>query len=384
MADARAVQEKNRVRVQFEQGLTKRGRPACRSISIPMLSPDVPEEAIRTMIEAMRAVMGYTITGAEKIEERVGRVWGPEMRVREDEEEETLSGLERKRRMAQDATVAVSTAQDMSVSFSAQSAVLAAQAAPLMEQMVDQKIDVFALPAHVKAAILRDRPMSDGTLYSRAETGMSLSEFIKARRVLKSRAEAFAEKEAAKAQAEAIRRWAKARQEAKAAQRAEMKRKLTGEKEKVDAGIEREKGAAPERIIAQNGRVIVENPAASEYVACVVTQEEKGIPGSDAHLRAESAMPPRPVRKKSLFGKIRDFLIDDSYLIEAAPQKNASVVCVQNKETAQSAQAGQEPALRFRNSYTVMRRPVSQTAEAETAHDEQAFTAPVLHCEEGG
>jgi len=111
-----------RLAIQFLTGVTPKGRSAHRTFSMPYFKPEASSEEIIALIELMRGVFIYPITGVRLIVEKKTVVWTPEMRVRknvnENEDEEELSGRAQQQRMtvqnavqssAQGATTGVSS-----------------------------------------------------------------------------------------------------------------------------------------------------------------------------------------------------------------------------------------------------------------------------------
>lgn len=216
------IREKNRLVLKYQDGLTKRGKPKIKRMYLPCMSTEVQREAVRTLADAMQAVTGYTITGADMVHEDVTGILGPEVRVRKNEAEETLSGAARKRRMQNDMQMNA---------FAAQTGVQA-------QTSVASSVSAQQLP------------MGSVVLYSREATGMSFEEFLAARE---------AANEACRAKAEAL------------------------------------------------AAIKMSEPANAAPVETLIAAPQKEV-------------------KKSLFSKLRDFFIDDSYLKK--PETGAQIPAV--------------------------------------------------------
>lgn len=161
-----------RLRVRMDCGLTEKGRAARKSFSIPRLRKEATNEQIITAIDALRVIVEDPISAADLIEEIITRVWGPELRKHEDEEEEMLTSLARKREMQQNVQMgagASSVSQSMTSAAQGVASPLRLPAAP------QGTTPPLALPTSPQE--LPFGPLEEGELWSYARTGMSLSDY---------------------------------------------------------------------------------------------------------------------------------------------------------------------------------------------------------------
>lgn len=167
--------------IQIECGLTKSGRVAHKSFSIPYIRADVTSGEILAFIEILRPVLTGRITRVNLVTKTVYDVWTPEMRV--VKEEETLTSMALKRQMRQDAEMGAAGGSNAAVSANmavtgapVSAAMPVAQAAILAEEKpLREKLRGF-LPNWKEAAkpTCMTNPANDAKAKTENEPGFSL------------------------------------------------------------------------------------------------------------------------------------------------------------------------------------------------------------------